>query len=204
MRVEEVTTDYNITFGDREIKVLIECLKNSATSLFSARDKSLAIDLLGELKELFPNEDIEQNHDIEYINQYLDGVKCHLRIKYNISPEIVDSWLDKLREHINDDPEYVFHYNAEYWADFMVEASGEIMPKKLRFGVIEPKSCEGFPWGKNDESPYQGIFDFINKATVVSGEYADEIREEILRKPSESALDRNKRAQELLRKLRGN
>lgn len=94
MRVESKVIDYNITFGDRELKVIMECLENSKMSLFSARDKSLAIDLLGELKDLFPDEDDNPNHDIEYINQYLDGVKCHLRIKYNISPEIVDSWQD--------------------------------------------------------------------------------------------------------------
>jgi len=42
----------------------------------------------------------------------------------------------------------------------------------------------------------------LMRATVVEGQFAEDIRQEIMRKPSPSALVRNKRAQELLRKLR--
>jgi len=42
----------------------------------------------------------------------------------------------------------------------------------------------------------------LEKATEAEGEYADKIREELLRRPSDKAIARNKRASELLRKLR--
>jgi hypothetical protein len=124
MRVENKIIDYTLNFSDRELLVIIECLKNSAMKCYSARDKSLAIDLLGELKELFPDEDSEQNDD-DYVDGYLQEIRDYIQMKYNIFPEIVDGWLVKLREMIDDDPEFALHFNAEYWVDFLVEIARE-------------------------------------------------------------------------------
>ena len=53
MRVENRVTDYTLKFVDRELLVIMECLKNGAMSCCKARDMSLAIDLLSEFEELF-------------------------------------------------------------------------------------------------------------------------------------------------------
>ena len=42
----------------------------------------------------------------------------------------------------------------------------------------------------------------LNKAIIVEGIYAQQIRNELLRKPSDKAIERNKRCSELVRKLR--
>ena len=60
MRVEDKTTHYTLSFYDRELSVIMECLKNGAMECYKARDKSLALDLLGEFGEIFP-EDKEGN-----------------------------------------------------------------------------------------------------------------------------------------------
>jgi len=55
---------------------------------------------------------------------------------------------------------------------------------------------------KGGKKQMETIQNCIMRATVVEGQYAEDIRQALLRPPSPTALARNKRAQELLRKLR--
>ena len=42
----------------------------------------------------------------------------------------------------------------------------------------------------------------ISRATIVEGQYAEEIRQEIMRKPSQLSILRNQKASALLKKMR--
>jgi len=55
---------------------------------------------------------------------------------------------------------------------------------------------------KGGKKHMETIQNCIMRATVVEGQYAEDIRQALLRPPSPTALARNKKAQALLRKLR--
>lgn len=63
MRVEKKVIDYTLKFCDREIRVLIECLKS--VKLKDCRDQSLAWDLLNDFEMLF-GDDKDDNDDRDY------------------------------------------------------------------------------------------------------------------------------------------
>ena len=58
-----------------------------------------------------------------YDKIFLKEVKNYLKSKYNIpcDCEDISLMLDKLSKMIIDDPIYVYHYDSEYWADYIVE-----------------------------------------------------------------------------------
>ena len=68
--------------------------------------------------------------------------------------------------------------------------------------VNKSRAKKKFKLWKGGKRHMETIKNCIMRATVVEGQYAEDIRQEIMRKPSPTALARNKKAQELLRKLR--
>jgi len=59
----------------------------------------------------------------EYDKIFLNEVKEHLETKYSASPEYINLMLSKLKKQINDDPVYIYHWDSEYWADYIVEVN---------------------------------------------------------------------------------
>jgi len=167
----------------------MECLKNGAMSCYKARDKGLALDLLNEFEELFPDEiieeetpDVEMQEESPYDEFFLNEVGMYLEVKHKIEPDNIVLMLNKLKRQINNDPEYVYHYNSEYWADYIAEASS--LGKESPDVEIDPDNF------------------LLKNETIIEGKYAEDIRQEMMRKPTESALERNRKASELLHKLR--
>ena len=76
--------------------------------------------------------------------------------------------------------------------------------RKSRIGISGSKSkvkpkVKLWKGGKNKMETIQ---ENISRATIVEGQYAEEIRQEIMRKPSQLSALRNQKASALLRKLR--
>jgi len=63
MRVKDKTVHYTLSFYDKELKVILECLKNGATDCYDPRDASLAIDLIRDFEEIFPEEIEDESLD---------------------------------------------------------------------------------------------------------------------------------------------
>ena len=61
-----------------------------------------------------------------YDKIFLNEVKNYLKSKYNIpcDCEEISLMLEKLSKMIINDPIYVYHYDSEYWADYITEAYG--------------------------------------------------------------------------------
>lgn len=59
MQINKKTVRYDLSITDKEIKVLIDCIKGCEFSESDCRDQSLALDLLNEFSELFDNKDYE-------------------------------------------------------------------------------------------------------------------------------------------------
>ena len=66
MRLEKKVTDYTLKFCDRELKVIMECLKGA--KLEDCRDQCWAWDLLDEFKELLGENEDEVNEE-EYLDK---------------------------------------------------------------------------------------------------------------------------------------
>lgn len=62
--------------------------------------------------------------DKNYNESYILEIKMHLSNKYNIDSNNIESLISRFKLILDDDPEYVFHYDAEYWADYIAESSG--------------------------------------------------------------------------------
>lgn len=126
-----------------------------------------------DLAEQFVNIFLDENHE-KYVRNYLEEVELHLK-DYGIEDDMIEIMIRKTKEYIENDPKYVFHHNAKTWAKMVAEING-----------IDTEEVYG-------ENGFFGI---------VTGKYADKIREELLKPVSQSAIQRNKDAQELLKKLR--
>jgi len=57
----------------------------------------------------------------KYNKIFIDEVKSYLESKYKFSCEEISLVLNKLSKMIIDDPTYVYHYDSEYWADYIAE-----------------------------------------------------------------------------------
>ena len=126
------------------------------------------------LLDQFVNIFLEENHE-KYVRNYLEEVELYLK-DYGINTDMIEIMIRKTKEYIENDPKYVFHHNAKTWAKMTAEING--IDTEESFGIV-------------------------NRATIVYGEYAKDIIDEVMNtKPSESALKRNKDAQELLKRLR--
>ena len=60
----------------------------------------------------------------EYVEQYVNEVEQILRYKYKINDIVIVFMIFDLLRMIEDDPVYVFHYDSEYWGNFIAKASG--------------------------------------------------------------------------------
>jgi hypothetical protein len=59
----------------------------------------------------------------EYRFVYLNNVLETLSLKYQVDSQQLSVIRGKFIAMINKDPEHIFHFNSEYWADFIAEAS---------------------------------------------------------------------------------
>jgi len=163
MKVGRKVTNYDITLTDKDINILIECIQRAKLDNF--RHQNHAEALLEGFIKIFLDDNYEK-----YVGNYLELVEIYLKHNHKIEDNKIEMLLNKTREDIKDDKNYVFHFDPVDWAERLVRMKLDTMK--------------------------------LEKATVVEGEYADKIREELLRKPSDKAIERNKRASELLKKLR--
>ena len=172
MKVGRKVTNYDITLNDKDIAILIECIQKAKLDNF--RHQNHADALLEEFVKIFLDDNYEK-----YVGRYLELVGIYLKHNHKIEDNKIEKLIIKTKEDIKDDKNYVFHFDPVDWA------------KRL---------ADGFEQQSNDgDAPIRLSLD---RETVAEGEYADKIREELLRKPSVGAIERNKRAQELLKKLR--
>ena len=58
-----------------------------------------------------------------YDKIFMNEVKNYLKSKYKFACEEISLMLDKLSKMIVDDPIYVYHYDSEYWADYIIEVN---------------------------------------------------------------------------------
>jgi hypothetical protein len=64
-------------------------------------------------------------YDINFIKK----VELTISQKYNISKYNLDNLMLKFKDMMIEDPQYVYHYDEEYWADYIAEASGLTLDK---------------------------------------------------------------------------
>ena len=162
MKVGRKVTNYDITLNDKDIAILIECIQKA--KLVNCRHQNHADALLEGFVKIFLDDNCEK-----YVSKYLELVGIYLKHNHKIEDNKIEMLLNKTREEIEDDKNYVFHYDPVDWAEHLVKNSG-----------VNTRDNE----------------------TIVEGKFADEIRKELLKKPSAGAIARSKRASELLDKLR--
>lgn len=114
MRLENKVTYFDLKFIDKEVKILIECIRKS--KLKDCRDQVRAWEMLEEFIGLLDRND-------KYEEKYIEEVGLYLGKKHKIDDDTIEIMLDRLRLQIEEDPVYVFHYDSEDYADFMFEAS---------------------------------------------------------------------------------
>jgi len=71
---------------------------------------------------------IKEDNSRKYHENYINEVYLFLR-EHGLSKRDADSLINKFKIMVKQDPLYVFHYNSQYWADYILEASG--MDKRL-------------------------------------------------------------------------
>ena len=157
MNVKKKVVRYDLSITDKDITILIECIRKS--KLENCRHTLHAESLLDSFVGMFLDENKEK-----YINRYLELVGRYWEYEHNIELDRIEMMLNFTRDRINDDHNYVFHYDSKDWAIRLVN---------------------GFEC--SDDKDYEA-----------------EIIADVMKKPSDKAIQRNKNAQELLRKLRGN
>jgi len=162
MKVGHKVTNYDLNLTDKDISILIECIQKA--KLDNYRHQNHAEALLQGFIKIFLDDNYEK-----YVDRYLELVGIYLKHNHKIEDNKIEMLLNKTREEIKDDKNYVFHFDPVDWAERLVKNSG-----------INTRDNE----------------------TIVKGKFADEIRKELLKKPSAGAIARNKRASELLDKLR--
>ena len=162
MKVGHKVTNYDLNLTDKDISILIECIQKA--KLDNYRHQNHAEALLEGFVKIFLDDNYEK-----YVGRYLELVGIYLKHNHKLEDNKIEMLLSKTREEIEDDKNYVFHYDPVDWASRLVKNSG-----------INTRDNE----------------------TIVEGKFADEIRKELLKKPSARAIARNKRASELLDKLR--
>jgi len=71
---------------------------------------------------------IKEDDSRKYRENYINEV-CSSLTEYGLKKNDVDMLMNKFKNMIQKDPSYVFHYNSQYWASYILEASG--MDKQL-------------------------------------------------------------------------
>jgi len=129
MKVGHKVTNYNITLTDKDIAILIECIQKA--KLDSFRYQNHADALLEEFVKIFLDDNYEK-----YVGKYLELVEIYLKHNHKIEDDKIEIMIEKTREEIEDDKNYVFHYDPVDWAVRLFETECnciEDMPKRLRF-----------------------------------------------------------------------
>lgn len=60
----------------------------------------------------------------DYTELYIQEIRLNLLHEFNLDPLIINELIAKFRLLLDEDPTYVYHYNSEYWASYIAEASG--------------------------------------------------------------------------------
>lgn len=203
MQVGRTHKKYDVTLTEKDVEILIECIQKAKMENY--RNVMYSQGLLDDFVGIFLDENKEN-----YVNRYIELVGIYLKSNHEVEPDKIVELQNKTREKLEDERNFVFHYDPEDWAKRLFETECncvEDIPRSLiikRMGIIDNDDVLELDneIEVEEEPPYHDFFNFINRATIVEGKYADEIRESLLRKPSPTALARNKKAQDLLHKLR--
>jgi len=129
MKVGHKITYYDVTLTDKDINILIECIQKA--KLDNCRHQNHAEALLEGFVKIFLDDNYEK-----YVNGYLNEVGIYLKNNHKIEDNKIEKLIIKTREEIEDDKNYVFHYDSEDWAERLFETECnciEDMPKRLRF-----------------------------------------------------------------------
>lgn len=113
MRIGHKVTNYDLSLTDKDINVLIECIRKSKLS--DCRDQVHAWELLDQFVEIFLDDNKEK-----YVDRYLDEVEMYLKHNHKIESDKIVKMLEKTREMIEDENECVFKFDSEDWADCLV------------------------------------------------------------------------------------
>jgi len=129
MKVGRKVTNYDMTLNDKDITILIECIQKA--KLDNCRHMNHAEALLEGFIKIFLDDNYEK-----YVNRYLELVGIYLKHNHKIEDDKIEKLIEKTREEIEDDKNYVFHYDPEDYASRLFETecnNMEDMPKRLRF-----------------------------------------------------------------------
>jgi len=129
MKVGHKVTNYDITLNDKDIAILIECIQKA--KLDNCRHMNHAESLLEGFVKIFLDDNYEK-----YVGKYLELVEIYLKHNHKIEDGKIERLLNKTREDIKDDKNYVFHFDPVDWAECLFETecnNMEDMPKRLRF-----------------------------------------------------------------------
>jgi len=133
MKIGRKITNYDMTLTDKDIEILIECIQKCKLDNF--RHTNHAESLLEGFVGIF----LDENYD-KYVNRYLELVGIYLEHNHKVEDGKIEKLLNKTREEIEDDKNYVFHYDPEDWSKKLFETECnniEDMPKRLRFRKID-------------------------------------------------------------------
>jgi len=135
MKIGRKITNYDMTLTDKDIEILIECIQKCKLDNF--RHMNHAEALLEEFVKIFLDDNYEK-----YVGRYLELVGIYLKHNHKVEDKKIEKLLNKTREEIEDDKNYVFHYDPEDYASRLFETECnniEDMPKRLRFRNIDDK-----------------------------------------------------------------
>ncbi len=175
MQVGRRIIKYDLSLTDKDIDILIECIRKSRLS--DCRDQMQAWNLLDGFVQIFLDDNREK-----YINTYLTEVEMFLKHNHKIDDGLIIKMLEKTRECIDDNSEDVFHFDSEDWADRLVRSNVKVMAKKFEESIVNQEDCI------NSEMNYRQ--QMIDSVFNISEE------------GRQRAIQRNKRCSELLGQLR--
>jgi len=114
MKVGRKVTYYDVTLTDKDITILIECIQRAKLDNF--RHQNHAEALLEGFIKIFLDDNYEK-----YVGNYLELVGTYLKHNHKIEDNKIEMLLNKTREEIEDDKNYVFHYDPVDWASRLFE-----------------------------------------------------------------------------------
>ena len=115
MKVGRKVTNYDITLNDKDITILIKCIQKA--KLDNIRHQNHAEALLEGFVKIFLDDNYEK-----YVGRYLELVGIYLKHNHKIEDNKIKVLLNKTREDIKDDKNYVFHFDPVDWAGRLVKS----------------------------------------------------------------------------------
>ena len=64
------------------------------------------------------------NKSQTYQENFINEVRTYLKLDFGISGSNCDYLIEKFKKILQKDASYVFHYDSQYWARYIAEASG--------------------------------------------------------------------------------